>query len=736
MATNDEIRAKDILPHKTAFSEGDGFYGDGDNSFFMEAPALLSLTSQAALAGNVAPEFVPSDKPNPTTTVAGQAYVYGGKLYVAKVSDYQGPWDASKFTLVSVSELFVFLKSYYEKPTTSFEDGYFVNYSNGRVQSFSSISASAAIDVRFATKIELVAYGGASVDVRGCAFYDENGEYISGTQYATNKNTLSLQVPANAATFKFSTATDKKDVTEFRYVDVFGCLKRIIDFAVDVIGEKWLACKPSINSSWTDNCFVVGTTGKIASFNSYSVSKIGVHGFKSLTFLADHTVNASDARGYAFYDENENVVSYGGYSVGTGTYQIANVPIPDTAYYFAFTGETANKSAYFVELHGTNDSVVKMIENLTLMVKKSELDVSLTPKPTLNWIDDYFVNGVNGSIVPYVSTSFVEINVRGFKSIKFVADYIVSGDGRGYAFYDETGRVVSCSKYTFGSSGKYVEEVNVPSNACSFAFTATTASKSDYYAELHGTNEAMLETSEVVKDLQAGVTTVPFSMFNNFASCGDSYTIGSIFNSSGVLLGDFPKASWGKVLERLTGVENHIYASGGATTKTFRTREACLPKILTDPARDLYIIALGINDYGSIDIGTISDINDENPELNADTYYGNYGYILAKIMEHAPKAKIVLLKSWLPKFHVTNPYAKSGYYTYMSSAIEALAEHFGCLFVDTLYIPFLCSQEYNEGIYGGHPTAPLYAGMAYALLKALNDLFTKNITYLADYAPS
>lgn len=48
MATNEEIRAKDILPHNTAFSEGDGFYGDGDSSFFMEASKLLELTAQNA----------------------------------------------------------------------------------------------------------------------------------------------------------------------------------------------------------------------------------------------------------------------------------------------------------------------------------------------------------------------------------------------------------------------------------------------------------------------------------------------------------------------------------------------------------------------------------------------------------------------------------------------------------------------------------------------------------------
>lgn len=49
MATNDEIRAKDILPHKTSFDPGDGFYGDGDSSFFMEVNDFMRETAEIAL---------------------------------------------------------------------------------------------------------------------------------------------------------------------------------------------------------------------------------------------------------------------------------------------------------------------------------------------------------------------------------------------------------------------------------------------------------------------------------------------------------------------------------------------------------------------------------------------------------------------------------------------------------------------------------------------------------------
>lgn len=93
MATNEEIRAKDILPHKTSFSAGDGFYGDGPTSFFMEANKLLELTAQDALAGNVVLEFDPT-RTNENAYSVGDKVVYEGKIYVFLKRHY-GNWNIS-----------------------------------------------------------------------------------------------------------------------------------------------------------------------------------------------------------------------------------------------------------------------------------------------------------------------------------------------------------------------------------------------------------------------------------------------------------------------------------------------------------------------------------------------------------------------------------------------------------------------------------------------------------------
>ena len=98
-----------LLDEATEFSADAGVLVDSGTAGpkFMEASKLLELTAQNALAGNVAPEFIPSSEPNPTTTIAGYPYIYNGSLYVAKEDGYQGAWDGSKFDSVNLPDVFL-----------------------------------------------------------------------------------------------------------------------------------------------------------------------------------------------------------------------------------------------------------------------------------------------------------------------------------------------------------------------------------------------------------------------------------------------------------------------------------------------------------------------------------------------------------------------------------------------------------------------------------------------------
>jgi len=155
MATDEEIRAKDVIPKLTEFREGDGFYGDGLTSFFMDHQyvannvvkdsanntaatesdlvagsklPIMTANGPKSLPGNtiakaseqtalktyadnisnsIAPEFDPtrtSDNPYP----AGYSVTYtDGKAYTFKVSHY-GAWSAGD---VIVTDLQTVLES-------------------------------------------------------------------------------------------------------------------------------------------------------------------------------------------------------------------------------------------------------------------------------------------------------------------------------------------------------------------------------------------------------------------------------------------------------------------------------------------------------------------------------------------------------------------------------------------------------------------------------------------------
>lgn len=84
-------------PKKTSFPAGAGFVGDSDAGvFFMEANPLLALTSQDALAGNVAPAFDPTASYN-----FGDKVIYQGILKRAKNSVSAGAYNSSDWESIT-----------------------------------------------------------------------------------------------------------------------------------------------------------------------------------------------------------------------------------------------------------------------------------------------------------------------------------------------------------------------------------------------------------------------------------------------------------------------------------------------------------------------------------------------------------------------------------------------------------------------------------------------------------
>ena len=218
------------------------------------------------------------------------------------------------------------------------------------------------------------------------------------------------------------------------------------------------------------------------------------------------------------------------------------------------------------------------------------------------------------------------------------------------------------------------------------------------------------------------------SMFDDIAVCGDSYTSGEIY-SSDALIGANEKTRWGTVLSRMTGANVTTYASGGADTNTWQSRAGCLPQLLLDNPHELYVLCLGINDRTYVTLGTIADIHEDYTQ-NPNTFYGNYGKIIAQIRAHAPNAKIILSKVFIVTLQT------GAYYRWSSEAIEEIANYFGIPCIDTADADFFSSGWFDNNMRRGHPIAPTYTGIAKAMKYLISKCILESTSYFSDYYPN
>lgn len=215
------------------------------------------------------------------------------------------------------------------------------------------------------------------------------------------------------------------------------------------------------------------------------------------------------------------------------------------------------------------------------------------------------------------------------------------------------------------------------------------------------------------------------SLFENIGVIGDSYASGSIYLDSENSVTNY-NLSWCQILARRNGVNVTNYTRGGLSTRSWLTDTNGLSKLLADEPKNLYILVLGINDnyhLGTDYLGAISDINDTDCELNADTFYGNYGKIISKIKTHAPNAKII----------ISTMASTTETAMLFNTAIEEIAEHYQIPCMKQYEEEFFTSQYYVNNKVGGHVVAVVYGGMALAFERMFSRVATKYFDYFKDY---
>ena len=105
--------------------------------------------------------------------------------------------------------------------------------------------------------------------------------------------------------------------------------------------------------------------------------------------------------------------------------------------------------------------------------------------------------------------------------------------------------------------------------------------------------------------------------------------------------------SWGQYMARMASCKVYNFSKGGMTAEEYVENFADFQNFWsTDKLCQAYIIALGVNDvlnHGTKEIGSIADIDAENPENNAKTFAGYYGTIISRYKKIQPRAKFFIV---------------------------------------------------------------------------------------------
>ena len=229
------------------------------------------------------------------------------------------------------------------------------------------------------------------------------------------------------------------------------------------------------------------------------------------------------------------------------------------------------------------------------------------------------------------------------------------------------------------------------------------------------TNWAKVQTSQN----QPTTNFTSMALFRSIGIIGDSYASGELAIDKYT---DHYNMSWGQIMARRNGATAVNFSRGGQTTRGWLAdQERGLGLLKSAPSLDLYILALGINDYGKLGasyIGTTGDMG-----TDTDTFYGNYGKIIQAIKDKSPNAKIVI-----------STLSQTGTVPDLfSSAIRTIAQHYGIPCLELNSDPFFTSSYYLSHLHGGHPTGPVYSGMAKAYERLIENSMIMHLDYFETF---
>ena len=206
--------------------------------------------------------------------------------------------------------------------------------------------------------------------------------------------------------------------------------------------------------------------------------------------------------------------------------------------------------------------------------------------------------------------------------------------------------------------------------------------------------------------------------FKNFTVIGDSLACGYTKVGDTLIGSNDAKEqqnNWPSYLaSRLNRTMNNL-AVGGSTAKLWRDR--WLTEMQADVTTDCYFVGIGVNDLRQkLNVGTVADIK-SNYQQNADSFYGNYDYMIQALRSYNPDSKIFVFT--IPNSEV-NPNA-------YNNAIKYIASLYDNVFVIDLYSLYdFTSGFIAQNFYNGHYNPIAYNYISLLIEKAVNTYIYEN----------
>ena len=216
-------------------------------------------------------------------------------------------------------------------------------------------------------------------------------------------------------------------------------------------------------------------------------------------------------------------------------------------------------------------------------------------------------------------------------------------------------------------------------------------------------------------------------IFKNIGVIGDSLSSGE-FESTGengeILYHDFYEYSWPAILERLTGTKYDNFSRGGMSFKEFY--ETWADKNNFWRKKQAYIVDLGNNDLFVFNqkIGSVEDINVNDPSKNPDTYFGYMGKVLSKLKTLEKEARIFLVSLQID--HTSEEKDKIAYFVCEEMKKVIKMYSFTYLIDMTHYGPIYDENVRKKFAMGFHPNAMGYYVYALAIGNYIDYIIREN----------